>query len=168
VLKLDLMPTRGNYTLIIHLKAPIRMCIPRQGWIKLGKGYYTYTGSALGTGAVSLRRRVARHLRKRKKKHWHIDSLLANETAHITAIVAASSNDNKECEITDSIRNIEGAVIPVMGFGASDCKRNCGSHLVYLGQNNRLEKVVNAYKHVVGDGRLQVCELWQESLVRAR
>jgi len=132
------------------------MCTPKQGWIKLGKGYYAYTGSALGSGAVSLRRRVARHFRERKKKHWHIDYLLANKTARITAVVAASSNENKECEIANSIRNIEGAIVPILGFGASDCKRNCRSHLVYLGQSNSLEKVVDAYKHVVGDGQLQV------------
>jgi len=159
VLKLDGMPAKGNYTLIIHLKAPSRLCTPRQGWIKLGDGYYAYTGSALGTGAVSLRRRVARHFRKRKKKHWHIDYLLANETARITAVVAASSSENKECEITDFIRNIEGATIPVMGFGASDCKRKCGSHLIHLGQNNCLEKVVDAYKHTIGDSLMQVYEL---------
>ena len=159
MLKLDGMPAKGNYTLIIHSKTPSRLCTPRQGWIKLGDGYYAYTGSALGRGALSLRRRVARHLRKRKKKHWHIDYFLANDTARITAIVAASSSENKECEITDSIRNIEGATIPVMGFGASDCKRNCGSHLVYLGQNNCLEKVVDAYKHTIGDNPLQVYEV---------
>jgi len=158
VLKPEALPARGNYTLIIHLKAPSRICTPKQGWIKLRKGYYAYTGSALGTGAVSLRRRVARHFRKRKKKHWHIDYLLANKTARITAVAAASSNDNKECEVTDFIGKIEGAAIPVMGFGASDCKRNCESHLIYLGQNNSLEKVVDAYNRVVGDGQLQVYE----------
>jgi len=156
VLKPDLMPARGNYTLIIHLKAPSTMCTTKQGSIKLGKGYYAYTGSALGTGALSLKRRVARHLRKRKKKHWHIDYFLANKTARITAVVAASSNDNKECEITSFIRNIEGATVPVIGFGASDCKRDCGSHLLHLGQNNSLEKVVEAYRHVIGDSQLQV------------
>jgi len=149
VLKLDLMPTRGNYTLIIHLKAPSRVRTSKHGWIRLGKGYYAYTGSAFGTGALSLRRRVARHLRKRKKKHWHIDYFLSKRTASITAVVAASSSENKECEITNSIRNIEGALVPVAGFGASDCKRNCGSHLIHLGRNNSLEKVVDAYKHVV-------------------
>jgi len=158
VVKPDVLPAKGNYTLIIHLKAPSRMCTTKQGSIKLGRGYYAYTGSALGTGALSLRSRVARHFRKRKEKHWHIDYLLANKAACITAVVAASRIDNKECEITNSIRNVEGATVPVIGFGASDCKRHCGSHLIYLGQNNSLEKVVDAYKHAVGDSQLQVYE----------
>ncbi len=128
----------------------------RYGRLKLDKGYYAYTGSALGQGAVSLRRRVARHFRKEKRKHWHIDYLLASRTAHIAAVVAAPGKDNKECEISSLIRNIEGATVPITGFGASDCKHNCKSHLIRLGENNNLEKIADAYKHVVGERKLQI------------
>ncbi len=153
---LDTLPAKGNYTLIIFLNAPIYLKMARHGRVKLDKGYYAYTGSALGHGAVSLRRRVARHFRKEKKKHWHIDYLLANNTARITAVVAAPSMDNKECEISSLIRNIEGATVPITGFGASDCKHSCRSHLIRLVENNNLEKVTDAYKHVVGESQLQI------------
>lgn len=153
---LDTLPIKGNYTLIILLKAPSRVKIARYGWFKLDKGYYAYTGSALGQGAVSLRRRVARHFRKEKKKHWHIDYLLTSRTACITAVVAAPSKDNKECEISSLIRNIEGATVPITGFGASDCKHNCTSHLIHLGENNNLEKVADAYRHIVEENQLRI------------
>jgi len=153
---LDTLPAKGNYTLIILLKAPSRVKMARYGRVKLDKGYYAYTGSALGQGAMGLRSRVARHFRKEKKKHWHIDCLLASRTACITAVVAAPSKDNKECEISNLIENIEGATVLITGFGASDCKYNCKSHLIRLGENNNLEKVADAYKHVAGENQLQI------------
>ncbi len=153
---LDALPIRGNYTLIILLKGQSRIKMVRYSQLKLDKGYYAYTGSAIGQGAVSLRRRVARHFRKEKKIHWHIDYLLASKTAYITAVVAAASKDNKECEISRLIRNIEGATVPITGFGASDCKHNCESHLIQLGENNKLEKIADAYKHVVGEKQLRI------------
>ncbi len=153
---LDTLPTKGNYTLIILLKVPSCIKIAKYGRFKLDKGYYAYTGSALGQGAVSLRRRVARHFRKEKKRHWHIDYLLASRTAYITAVVAAPNKDNKECEINSLIRKIEGATAPITGFGASDCKHNCKSHLIHLGKNNNLERVADAYKHIVGENQLQI------------
>jgi len=132
------------------------MKMARYNRLKLEKGYYAYTGSALGHGAASLRRRVARHFKKRKKKHWHIDYLLASKTAFITGLVAAPSKTNKECEINTLIENIEEATVPIMGFGASDCKRKCKSHLIHLGRNNNLEKITDAYKQTVGESQLQV------------
>lgn len=153
---LDTLPTKGNYTLIIFLKVPIYMKMARHSRLKLDKGYYAYTGSALGRGAVSLGRRVARHFRKEKKKHWHIDYLLANKTVLITAVVATPSKDNKECEISSLIENIEGVTVPIPGFGASDCKHNCKSHLIRLGENNNLEKIAEAYKRVAGENQLRI------------
>jgi len=156
--QLDGLPDKGNYTLIIFLRAPTCIQMSKKSQAKLDKGYYAYTGSALGHGAVSLRRRVARHFKKTKRKHWHIDHLLANETASITAVVAAPSTHNKECEITNLIKNIDGTTIPIIGFGASDCKHDCKSHLIQLGQNSSLEEVVNIYKHMTGETQVHVYE----------
>jgi len=156
VLSLDTLPAKGNYTLIVHVMAPSYIKMPKLGAVKLGKGYYAYTGSALGPGATSLRKRVARHFRKTKKKHWHIDYLLAKRAVRITTVVAALSNEDKECQIASLIENIEEAATPIVGFGASDCKHSCKSHLTYLGQSSSLEKVVGVYEHVVGATKLQV------------
>jgi len=125
------------------------------GQAKLEKGYYAYTGSALGDGSVSLQGRVARHYQGTKKKRWHIDYLLTHKKAGIIATVAASSNDNRECEVNNLLKSIEGVTVPIMGFGASDCRHHCGSHLLYLGQNPRLDEVADIYKRLFADIYLQ-------------
>jgi len=38
------------------------------------------------------------------------------------------------------------AKVLVKGFGASDCKNGCGSHLLYFPDNNEPEKLIQ--KHV--------------------
>lgn len=139
---------KGIYTLIILVNTKSRLKVRKLGYFNFKKGYYVYTGSALGNGATSLKRRVIRHLKKKKSKHWHIDFLLANKNVKITAVIAAESNVNRECQINNLIKNIQGASIPIVGFGAADCKQNCKSHLIYLGEKNRKEKIIEAYTHL--------------------
>jgi Uri superfamily endonuclease len=144
--RLDVLPLRGNYSLIILLETSRRIGAQSYDWPILIKGYYAYTGSAVGKGAVSLRQRVARHLRKKKIKHWHIDHLLTCPGVRVTAVVACASKTNKECKINRVIQSIRGASVPIKGFGASDCHQNCTSHLVYLGKEDVFDAVVNAYR----------------------
>jgi endonuclease-3 len=98
------------------------------------RGYYTYTGSALGKGATSLRHRIGRHLKKEKRKFWHIDYLLAEENMFVEAVIVAETNNNKECKINQTIKTMKGARVPFKGFGASDCEENCESHLLYFSE----------------------------------
>jgi len=136
---------KGIYTLIILVNTKIRLKVRKLGYFNFKTGYYAYTGSALGNGATSLKRRVARHLKKEKSKNWHIDFLLANKNAKVTAVIVAESSVNKECQINNLIKNIQGASVPIVGFGASDCKQSCKSHLIYFGEENVKEKIVKAY-----------------------
>lgn len=146
----DTLPIKGNYTLIIVVDSPVRIRAAKHDW-RFQKGYYAYTGSALGNNATSLRQRVARHVEKTKKQHWHIDYLLSSRKTRITTIVAGASDLNKECEITERIQHIEGATVSIDGFGASDCRRSCKSHLVHFNQNAELNTIANIYKHVLGN-----------------
>ncbi|MFQ6087117.1 MAG: DUF123 domain-containing protein [Candidatus Bathyarchaeia archaeon] len=147
---LDMLPQVGVYTLIIHLPANIRLKVGRLGEHQFPRGYYAYTGSALGSGALSLRKRVARHLQKKKHRFWHIDYLLARNDIVVTAIIAAQTNREMECEINRHLKNLITAKIPVLGFGASDCEENCGSHLLYLGERNVKQKVTSLYNEKFG------------------
>jgi len=151
VSKLETLPTKGNYTLIIFLKAATRLRMARGRSVSLKKGYYAYTGSALGSNATNLRRRVARHLTRKKEKHWHIDYLLADKKSSVTAVVAATSKVNKECKITNLLQRLEGATVPIMGFGASDCKGKCRSHLMHFEKDIRSEVVADVYKSIFRD-----------------
>ncbi|UCH69759.1 MAG: GIY-YIG nuclease family protein [Candidatus Bathyarchaeota archaeon] len=119
----SMLPINGIYTLIVSLSIETWLKVGKLGIQRFPAGYYTYTGSALGIGASSLKQRVARHLKIRKSKFWHIDFLLAHTNACMEA----------ECNINRSIKERLKAKIPVAGFGASDCKQNCESHLLYFG-----------------------------------
>jgi len=142
---IEMLPTKGVYTLVIFLSKETRLNVGKLGMQKFPKGYYAYTGSALGKGATSLKRRVSRHLRKRKRNLWHIDFLLANENATVTAVVAAETNKKLECKMNHYIKMEGGAKFPVKGFGSSDCKENCESHLLYFGEEEIKSKIATFY-----------------------
>ncbi|MCW3985408.1 MAG: DUF123 domain-containing protein [Candidatus Bathyarchaeota archaeon] len=114
-------------------------------------GYYVYTGSALGKGATSLPNRLARHLKTLKKKHWHIDFLLSKKEASIEAIAAVSGNPNSECEINQFIRSQMKAKVLIPKFGASDCKNNCESHLLYVGNEAIKRKICVLFEGKFGE-----------------
>jgi len=67
----------------------INLKVGKLGIQRFPRGYYTYTGSALGVGSSSLKHRVLRHLKKKKQKFWHIDFLLDHKNAYLTGLVAA-------------------------------------------------------------------------------
>ena len=158
-----MLPERGVYTLIIFLPENIRLKVGGLGIQTFQKGYYTYTGSALGKGAQGLSLRISRHLRKRKRKRWHIDFLLAHENVTVTAVVAAQTDKKLECAINQLIKSEAKATIPVMGFGASDCKRNCGSHLLYVGEKNVEPKIIELYSKHVKTGPTVLRPPWNNS-----
>ena len=125
-------PTKGIYTLIVFLSNNTQLKVGKLGIQTFPAGYYTYTGSALGKGASSLKQRVTRHLKKQKRKFWHIDFLLAHENATIITIIAVQTSRKLECKMNQYIRERLKTKIPVVGFGASDCKENCKSHLLFF------------------------------------
>jgi len=111
---------KGSYVLIINLKKEKEIEIGRLGRILFSKGYYAYVGSGLN----SLEKRIDRHLRKNKKKRWHIDYLL--EEGKIEEILYRESNRKEECNIA---RILSKKFNFTPGFGSSDCK--CRSHLFF-------------------------------------
>jgi Uri superfamily endonuclease len=157
---LNMLPQVGVYTLIIHLPAKICIKVGSLGEKQFPKGYYAYTGSALGSGASSLRKRVARHLQKKKNKsekrfvlqklRWHIDFLLANEDVRLEAVIAASTSQKKECQVNKHIKTRCDAKVLAPRFGASDCKQKCVSHLLYLGKENKKKLMKRIYEETCG------------------
>lgn len=117
-------PRLVTYQLTINLDQESNITIGRLGRFKLPAGSYVYTGSA----RRNLVSRVKRHLSKDKKLRWHIDYLLA---AKGTQVVAVDLSTKTECEYNQAV---DGIVL-TSGFGASDCKAGCGSHLKFLGTN---------------------------------
>ena len=153
---IQVLPTNGIYTLIIFLSTEICVNVGKLGQQKFPKGYYTYTGSALGKGSSSLRHRISRHLQKEKRNFWHIDFLLANENATVAAVVAAQTNEKLECNLNRYIKGKGGAKILLKGFGASDCRENCDSHLLYFGEESIESKIATFYSKQFGSKPLIV------------
>jgi Uri superfamily endonuclease len=143
------LPMKGIYTLIMFLPKETRLSIGRLGVCRFPRGYYVYTGSALGMGSSGLRGRISRHLRKKKRKFWHIDFLLAHKNMILKGVVAARTSIKLECEMNRYIKEIEKAEIPVSGFGASDCRKNCGSHLLHFKKDVKL-KIAELYAEKLG------------------
>ena len=117
---------KGIYTLIISIKAPLRLRVGRLGLLSFPEGLYLYTGSALGPGGLD--RRVDRHLHGGGKKFWHIDHLLASKLASVGLAIIAQTCRRMECRINRSLELICNS--QAKGFGSSDCIGSCTSHLL--------------------------------------
>jgi Uri superfamily endonuclease len=113
----------GTYVLVMWLNRECELRVGRLGCFRLVPGWYLYVGSALGAGGW--RARVARHARAEKRRHWHIDYLLAEARLH--EVWATASPVRQECEWARVLAQYPGMRTPVHGFGASDCR--CKAHL---------------------------------------
>ena len=119
---------RGTYTLLLACKRPFNLRIGKLGLTKVEKGYYLYTGSALGTGAVSLEQRIARHRQRNKHVKWHVDYLTVHREITVVNVICTEINERLECQINQQIMsNLNGEPI-IRRAGASDCK--CSGHLL--------------------------------------
>ena len=107
-----------TYQLHIAIARPRILTIGRLGTFRFPAGRYVYTGSA----RRNLVARVRRHLSRDKKLRWHIDYLLAARGVRVVDVTLSSDG---ECAQN---RRVVGEII-VPGFGASDCRAHCGSHL---------------------------------------
>ncbi len=64
---------RGTYILIIKIDGPKTITVGNLGQVLFKTGYYVYVGSAMN----AFTKRVSRHIRKSKRKRWHIDCLIS-------------------------------------------------------------------------------------------
>ncbi len=120
------MTRKGVYQLHLRLDKPKRIKVGKLGVFTFPAGRYIYTGSAMN----GLDGRLRRHLKKRKKLHWHIDYLL--RYAKIESIFVLETDERVECQLNSLTLSLPNAKVVVKGFGCSDCR--CPSHLVYFGE----------------------------------
>ncbi|MEE8167757.1 MAG: GIY-YIG nuclease family protein [Candidatus Hydrothermarchaeales archaeon] len=120
-----------SYALLMELRKPARIKVGGLGTFDFPKGCYLYVGSALR----NIDSRITRHLRRVKKKRWHVDYLL--EKAEIRRI---SLYHLGECELNQLVFKTPGAIAIVPGFGSSDC-RKCKSHLTYFSEEPDLSEL---------------------------
>lgn len=113
----------GAYLLAVRLDRPLALPVARLGRPILAPGLYLYAGSARGPGGTAAR--IARHRRRPKPAHWHIDHL----TNAGRVLGAWAWPDGAECGIIRALAALGGVAAPVPGFGSSDC-RVCPAHLL--------------------------------------
>jgi Uri superfamily endonuclease len=112
----------GAYALWLHFASPLDVRVGKISATTLPAGDYLYCGSARGPGG--LRARLARHMRKDKRAHWHVDQLtLAGD--FLGAFILEGGD---ECALNAALADLP---IPIAGFGSSDCRR-CAAHLRFL------------------------------------
>jgi len=111
---------KGVYILIIQLTTAAEIRVGALGTLHFAKGLYAYVGSAQN----GLEKRIERHLRKEKRRFWHVDYLLENPASRIVAVFFKEAPKTSECAIAETIGKRGEAVV---SFGCSDC--HCRSHL---------------------------------------
>jgi Uri superfamily endonuclease len=123
---------KGYYILIIEVSKRTTISVRSGRKFMLQPGFYFYIGSAHGPGG--LRSRLLRHLREEKRRFWHIDYLISNNSSCIRGFYILLANtktpDYESIISTKLIRIFK----PIRGFGCSD-KRKDISHL-YLCTND--------------------------------
>lgn len=133
----------GIYAIQLNLLEASTINVGRLGKRLFPAAEYIYVGSAQGSGG--LKARLERHLRREPKQfHWHIDYL--RDIAEVSALCyftiekskASSSmhfpgallHESLECRWIQALIKLPGANPPVPGFGSSDCRLECPTHLV--------------------------------------
>ena len=114
----------GTYALLLRATDATHVDVGALGELEVVPGGYVYVGSAFGPGGVKAR--VGRHARCDGARHWHVDYLRA--TTDLLAAWVTYDDARRECDWAHALRQMDGASVPMPGFGASDC--DCTAHLV--------------------------------------
>lgn len=136
----------GEYVLELFLAQPATMQVGRLGEFTFPPGAYLYFGSACGPGG--LRARLTRHMLpvSSHSVHWHIDYLRAVAGLRALGILAGSCQEQAaqrlECRWSQALASLPGSLVPVPGFGASDCHLGCPAHLLAIQAPGAAERPV--------------------------
>jgi adenylylsulfate kinase len=122
---------KGIYVLLVSIAKNISVRVGGLGDKSFQEGLYAYVGSAQN----NLEKRVERHLRRVKRKFWHIDHLLCNREAKVLKVFFKEAGRPEECRAAERLAEIAS---PIMGFGSSDC--SCKGHLFRVEAYEHLSK----------------------------
>ncbi|MBN2497350.1 MAG: GIY-YIG nuclease family protein [Deltaproteobacteria bacterium] len=124
---------QGTYALLLRIPKACRLRVGSLGLLRFASGLWVYVGSALGRGSTSLGHRLCRHFSRSGRRHWHIDYLLASAALPINA-VWLESPARLECALAEALRERPDFQPGPAGFGATDCRGHCQTHLLrYVG-----------------------------------
>jgi sugar fermentation stimulation protein A len=135
----------------------LEMLVPEEAQLRIGQlgeysmmpGYYYYVGSA----QRNLHSRIQRHLSTEKTIRWHIDYLL--QVAQILQMYTWPGEKEMECKLGERLQKFPAGLVPIPGFGASDCQ--CKTHLHYFAYRPNLANLLHVIEeemNLSGDARL--------------
>lgn len=116
----------GAYCLLLRLPEPMRVNAGRLDGVTVEAGLVIYVGRA----RRNLFARVARHMRRRKPRRWHIDYLFP--AAEPVGVFIFAGDVPGECEIASRLASRTAVRRVIPGFGASDCR--CAGHLLWIAE----------------------------------
>lgn len=117
----------GIYILELFCTKALKIMHPKFRDYEFSQGNYYYIGSA----QKNLKNRIARHLKKDKKLHWHIDYFTSENDVKITRVfILPNFTKEFECRVVFKMGNIFKLQHKVLGFGNSDCNI-CKSHFLF-------------------------------------
>jgi Uri superfamily endonuclease len=119
-------PIPGTYALIFSSCRQEPRPVGKLGTLPLKPGFYIYVGSAFGPGG--LKGRIGHHRQSHLRPHWHMDYL--SPFLKLSEIWYTYDPFQREHQWAKTIASTRGASIPLVGFGASDCR--CKSHLYFF------------------------------------
>jgi len=133
---------KGSYVLWLALSEAAQIAVGRLGVVAFPRGDYIYSGSARGSGG--LRGRLRHHLQSSPRPHWHIDYL--RSAAMIRGVFYRVTEEPLECHWSQMLAKAPGAETPRAGFGASDCRSGCATHLVLFAAGLGQEEILSLLK----------------------
>jgi Uri superfamily endonuclease len=89
--------------------------------VYFSEGFYVYIGSA----KKNIRRRVERHYKLEKRKHWHIDYI--REYTEWLSVFTLPFGEG-ECALKALVQKATSGTVEVNKIGSSDCR--CDSHFL--------------------------------------
>jgi sugar fermentation stimulation protein A len=129
----------GTYALFLDMDEELVARVGTLGILRFGPGVYVYAGSA----RRGLEARLARHARRRKVVHWHVDTLTTGPGCLVVGAMTFGPGGPSECGIVEILLGIEGITLGHPSFGSTD--HRCAGHLVFIGQRPELvERAVDA------------------------
>jgi len=127
---------KGIYILELFAEKDFTISAKKFIDVTFPKGYYYYIGSA----QKNLKSRIARHFKKEKIIHWHIDHLTSHESIRIiNYYIIEDAEKNIEAEIANNFAVDFEAQAAVNGFGNSDTKET-ETHLFYRDEPTDISK----------------------------
>jgi len=120
---------KGIYILLLRMKESKDIRVGKLGMLHFRRGYYSYVGSAQGSGGE---KRITRHFNvaygKNHIRKWHIDYLLPH--SEVICAVFSPTDEAIECVVAEILSKYSDGL---KGFGCSDC--HCASHLFFTVRN---------------------------------